>query len=104
MTLALLTVFVISVAMATGFLLGRIWQMRHDLEQQLEAGRERIADTRRKGGGDPVSTVTLHRHLGVLRDDAIPFARTLFRNKIYRINARNHLAHYLHSPRLALSH
>jgi len=23
--------------MATGFLLGRIWQMRHDLEQQLEA-------------------------------------------------------------------
>ena len=37
MTLALLMVFVISVAMATGFLLGRIWQMRHDLEEQLEA-------------------------------------------------------------------
>jgi hypothetical protein len=37
MTLALLMVFVISVAMATGFILGRIWQMRNDLEQQLEA-------------------------------------------------------------------
>ena len=37
MALALLMVFVISVAMTTGFALGRVWQMRHDLEQQLEA-------------------------------------------------------------------
>ena len=37
MALALLMVFVISVAMTTGFILGRVWQMRHDLEQQLEA-------------------------------------------------------------------
>jgi hypothetical protein len=76
MTLALLMVFVISVAMATGFLLGRIWQMRHDLEQQLEArfavpDETRIADTRRKAVGDPVSTVTLHRHFGVLRHEAV---------------------------------
>jgi hypothetical protein len=38
MTLVLLLmVFVISVAMAIGFILGRIWQIRCDLEQQLEA-------------------------------------------------------------------
>jgi hypothetical protein len=37
MTLLLVMVFVISVAMAIGFILGRLWQMRHDLEQQLEA-------------------------------------------------------------------
>ena len=38
MTLVLLLmVFVISVAMAIGFILGRIWQTRCDLEQQLEA-------------------------------------------------------------------
>jgi len=37
MALALLMVFVISVAMTTGFILGRVWQMRHDLEQRLEA-------------------------------------------------------------------
>jgi len=37
MALALLMVFVISFAMTTGFILGRVWQMRHDLEQQLEA-------------------------------------------------------------------
>ena len=34
MTLVLLTVFEISVAMAIGFILGRIWQIRSDLEQQ----------------------------------------------------------------------
>ena len=37
MTLLLVMVFEISVAMAVGFVLGRIWQMRNDLEQQLEA-------------------------------------------------------------------
>ena len=37
MTLLLVMVFVVSVAMAIGFILGRLWQMRHDLEQQLEA-------------------------------------------------------------------
>jgi len=38
MTLVLLLmVFVISVAMAIGFILGRIRQIRCDLEQQLEA-------------------------------------------------------------------
>ena len=37
MALALLMVFVISVAMTTGLIPGRVWQMRHDLEQQLEA-------------------------------------------------------------------
>ena len=37
MTLVLLMVFVISVAMGIGFVLCRIWQMRSDLEQQLEA-------------------------------------------------------------------
>jgi hypothetical protein len=36
MTLALLMVFQISVAMAVGFILGRIWQIRCDLEQQLD--------------------------------------------------------------------
>lgn len=34
MTLAVLMVFEISVAMAIGFILGRIWQIRCDLEQQ----------------------------------------------------------------------
>ncbi len=34
MTLLLLMVFEISVAMAIGFVLGRIWQIRCDLEQQ----------------------------------------------------------------------
>ena len=37
MTLLLVMVFVVSVAMAIGFILGRLWQMRHDLEHQLEA-------------------------------------------------------------------
>ena len=37
MTLLLVMVFEISVAMAIGFVLGRIWQVRNDLEQQLEA-------------------------------------------------------------------
>jgi len=38
MTLVLLLmVLVISIAMAIGFILGRIWQIRCDLEQQLEA-------------------------------------------------------------------
>jgi len=36
MTSVLLTVFEISVAMAIGFILGRIWQMRRDLEQQSD--------------------------------------------------------------------
>jgi hypothetical protein len=34
MTLALLMVFEISVAIAIGFVLGRIWQIRSDLEQR----------------------------------------------------------------------
>jgi hypothetical protein len=34
MTLALLMVFEISVAMAIGFVLGRIWQIRCDLQQE----------------------------------------------------------------------
>jgi len=34
MTLMILMVFEISVAMAIGFALGRIWQIRSDLEQQ----------------------------------------------------------------------
>jgi hypothetical protein len=38
MTLALLMVFVISIAMAAGFVLGRIWQIRCDLEQQRAGG------------------------------------------------------------------
>jgi hypothetical protein len=43
MTLLLVMVFEISVAMAVGFILGRIWQMRNDLEQQLE-GRFAVPD------------------------------------------------------------
>jgi hypothetical protein len=43
MTLLLVMVFEISVAMAVGFILGRIWQMRNDLEQKLE-GRFAIPD------------------------------------------------------------
>ena len=38
MTLGLLMVFEISVAMAIGFVLGRIWQIRCDLEQQRSVG------------------------------------------------------------------
>ena len=38
MTLVLLMVFEISVAMAIGFILGRIWQIRCDLEQQRAGG------------------------------------------------------------------
>jgi hypothetical protein len=40
MTLLLLMVVEISVAMGIGFILGRIWQIRSDLEEQLEV-RER---------------------------------------------------------------
>jgi hypothetical protein len=36
MILALVMVFQISVAMAVGFVLGRIWQIRCDLEQQRD--------------------------------------------------------------------
>jgi hypothetical protein len=38
MTLFLVMVFEISVAMAIGFVLGRIWQIRCDLEQQRAGG------------------------------------------------------------------
>ena len=38
MILALLMVFQISVAMAVGFILGRIWQIRCDLEEQRDGG------------------------------------------------------------------
>jgi hypothetical protein len=38
MTLLLVMVFQISVAMAIGFVLGRIWQIRCDLEQQRDGG------------------------------------------------------------------
>jgi hypothetical protein len=38
MTLVLLMVFEISVAMAIGFVLSRIWQIRSDLEQQRAGG------------------------------------------------------------------
>jgi hypothetical protein len=38
MILALVMVFQISVAMAVGFVLGRIWQIRCDLEQQRAVG------------------------------------------------------------------
>jgi hypothetical protein len=38
MTLVLLTVFEISVAMAIGFILGRIWQIRCYLEEQRAGG------------------------------------------------------------------
>ena len=34
MILVFLVVFEISVAMAIGFVLGRIWQIRYDLEQE----------------------------------------------------------------------
>jgi ABC-type proline/glycine betaine transport system permease subunit len=36
--LVLLMVFAISVAMAIGFILGRIWQIRCDLEEQRAVG------------------------------------------------------------------
>ena len=38
MTLLLVMVFEISVAMAIGFVLGRIWQIRCDLEQERVGG------------------------------------------------------------------
>ena len=38
MTWVLVMVFQISVAMAIGFVLGRIWQIRCDLEQQRAGG------------------------------------------------------------------
>jgi len=38
MILTLVMVFQISVAMAVGFVLGRIWQIRCDLEQQRDVG------------------------------------------------------------------
>jgi hypothetical protein len=38
MILALVMVFQISVAMAVGFVLGRIWQIRCDLEEQRDVG------------------------------------------------------------------
>jgi hypothetical protein len=38
MTLLLVMVFQISVAMAIGFVLGRIWQIRCDLEEQRDGG------------------------------------------------------------------
>lgn len=38
MTLFLVMALEISVAMAVGFVLGRIWQMRCDLEQQRAGG------------------------------------------------------------------
>jgi hypothetical protein len=38
MILALVMVFQISVAMAVGFVLGRIWQIRCDLEEQRAGG------------------------------------------------------------------
>jgi len=38
MTLMLLMVVEIGVAMAIGFALGRIWQIRYDLEQQRAVG------------------------------------------------------------------
>jgi hypothetical protein len=38
MTLVLVMVFEISVAMGIGFILGRIWQIRCDLEQQRAGG------------------------------------------------------------------
>ena len=37
MTLLIVMVFEISVAMGIGFILGRIWQMRNELEQRWEA-------------------------------------------------------------------
>lgn len=38
MTLVLLMAFETSIAMAIGFILGRIWQIRCDLEQQRAGG------------------------------------------------------------------
>jgi hypothetical protein len=38
MTLLVVMVLQISVAMAIGFVLGRIWQIRCDLEQQRDGG------------------------------------------------------------------
>ena len=38
MTLLVVMVFEISVAMAVGFVLGRIWQIRCDLEQERVGG------------------------------------------------------------------
>lgn len=38
MVLVLLTAFEISLAMAVGFVLGRIWQIRCDLEEQRAVG------------------------------------------------------------------
>jgi len=38
MILALVMGFQISVAMAVGFVLGRIWQIRCDLEEQRDCG------------------------------------------------------------------
>jgi hypothetical protein len=38
MTLLLVMVFQISAAMAIGFVLGRIWQIRCDLEEQRDGG------------------------------------------------------------------
>jgi hypothetical protein len=38
MVLVLLMAFEISLAMAVGFVLGRIWQIRCDLEQQRAVG------------------------------------------------------------------
>jgi hypothetical protein len=38
MILALVMVFQISVAMAVGFVLGRIWQIRCDLQEQRNIG------------------------------------------------------------------
>ena len=38
MILVLLMIFEISVAMAIGFVLGRIWQIRCDLEQERASG------------------------------------------------------------------
>jgi hypothetical protein len=38
MTLVVVMVFEVSVAMTIGFVLGRIWQIRCDLEQQRAGG------------------------------------------------------------------
>jgi hypothetical protein len=46
MTLMLLMVVEIGVAMAIGFILGRIWQIRSDLEQQ-HAGDFKVPPTAR---------------------------------------------------------
>jgi len=53
MTLLLLMVLQISVAMGIGFILGRIWQIRSDLEEQLEVEERK---------GDPPRTIALNRH------------------------------------------